>query len=360
MVDAIILLQAQALTIVLAIAAFAGGLYLHLAKKRATRQAQHAYVAMNKATQEMAALRAALDHIDYGIALLDRDLRAQFLNRTFRTMWRIPDEKAERKPTFVDLMYHGRDIKAYEIAPDQLEAFVEKRLALVRAGNETPVDLRLVEGQVIRFQCKVIPDDGRMLTYVDVSDLVRSADEFKELATTDGLTELFNRRHFLKLADEAWERLERYSSPLSLLMIDIDNFKSINDRYGHDVGDLVIARVADVCREGKRAPDVAARLGGEEFALLLPETDLQDASLAAERLRKMVAEHPIITASGTVSATVSIGIAQASSDTPTIAELLKQADRALYQAKRSGRNRVMTASAINPSDSTHRPLLLAG
>jgi diguanylate cyclase (GGDEF)-like protein len=306
----------------------------------------------DNAVREATVLRAALDRIDYGIALLDYDLRAQFLNRAFRIMWSIPNEKAANKPTFVDLMHHGRDIGAYAIAPDELETFVAGRLALVRSGDEEPIDLRLIDGKVIRFQCKVLPDGGRMLTYVDVTDLVRSADQFKEQATTDSMTGLFNRRHFLAVADSSWNRFHRYGRPLSLLMLDIDHFKSINDRFGHDVGDRVIVQIAEVCRESNRSSDVIARFGGEEFMILLPETGLQEAIIVAERVRQMVSERSLQVYGGVVHATVSVGVAQADDETPTLADLLKRADQLLYKAKRDGRNCVVAGSAPNLQSST--------
>ena len=127
-------------------------------------------------------------------------------------------------------------------------------------------------GETIRFKWTVLPDGGRMLSYTQVTDLVQRADEWEDLASIDGLTGLFNRRHFLELAESEWSRFDRYERPLSLVMIDIDRFKSINDRFGHDVGDRVIEHVASICREGKRASDIVARIGGEEFVMLLPET----------------------------------------------------------------------------------------
>lgn len=180
-----------------------------------------------------------------------------------------------------------------------------------------------------------------MLTYADVTDLVRSADQFKEQAITDSMTGLFNRRHFLNIASSAWDRYHRYNCPLSLLMLDIDHFKSINDRFGHDVGDRVIVQVAEVCRESNRNADVLARFGGEEFVVLLPETNLQEAIIGAERLRQLVSERLLQVDNGVVNATVSVGVAQADHATLALTDMLKRADQMLYDAKRSGRNRVM-------------------
>ena len=151
-----------------------------------------------------------------------------------------------------------------------LEKYIQERTRLVREGKEDPRNIRINENKVVRVTCKALPDGGRMLLYADISDLVHHAEKLERMATTDSLTGLFNRRHFFSVAAQEWQRFHRYRQPLSMLMIDIDRFKHINDTFGHGVGDRVIAFVAEVCRNSKRNCDIAARLGGEEFALLLP------------------------------------------------------------------------------------------
>jgi diguanylate cyclase (GGDEF)-like protein len=126
-------------------------------------------------------------------------------------------------------------------------------------------------------------------------------------------------------------------------MIDIDQFKSINDQFGHDVGDHIIIRIADICREEKRKSDVVARFGGEEFLLLLPETDLDEAQSVAERLRRVVEMREFSIASRAITTTISIGVAQANPYMETLFDLIKLTDRALYAAKNGGRNRVWAA-----------------
>ncbi|UTH75293.1 diguanylate cyclase [Chromobacterium sp. IIBBL 290-4] len=160
------------------------------------------------------------------------------------------------------------------------------------------------------------------------------------LATQDGLTELNNRRQFIELADREVERSRRYRSPLSVLMMDLDHFKSINDQHGHAVGDEVIRHFAQMCREALRACDLSGRLGGEEFAAVLPNTGLDDALQVAERLRAMVAEASHACGAAVPNYTVSIGAAMLRPDENGIDEVLTRADKQLYQAKREGRNRV--------------------
>jgi diguanylate cyclase (GGDEF)-like protein len=292
---------------------------------------------------ELMALRAALDRVDYGIVLLDHELRAQFINGSFRRMWRLPDEAAERKPAFVGLMYHGRDTGAYAVRADEMDAYVAQRTASVRAGDEQPRDVRLSNGDVVCVRCKVLPDGGRMLTYANVTDRVKRAGDLEQLATHDGMTGLYNRSHFLELADGEWARFVRYQRPLSVLTFDIDHFKAVNDRYGHGAGDKVIAQIANVCRGSKRSSDIVARVGGEEFVMLLPETDLRDALVVAERLRKEVPQRPLLIDGQSLPVTVSIGVATAGAEMNRFGDLLDKADQALYQAKRGGRDRICVA-----------------
>ena len=174
------------------------------------------------------------------------------------------------------------------------------------------------------------------------ADLVRHAEELERLATTDDLTGLCNRRHFLALAEDERRRHERKHRPLALLILDIDVFKSINDRFGHDVGDAVICHVARICREEIRPFDILARIGGEEFVLLLPETTPEQAMMLAERVRQHLEATPFVVDGADVTVTASIGVSEGT-QSEGIGDLMKRADQALYQAKREGRNRVKLA-----------------
>jgi len=122
-------------------------------------------------------LSAALDRVDIGIVPLDSDTRAEFINRTFRDYFSLPDEKADSKPPFIALMYHGRDTGAYELPEDELSTFIAQRTAMMRAGDSTPININLADGQVLRFSCTALPDGGRMLSYTPVTDLVRHTDD---------------------------------------------------------------------------------------------------------------------------------------------------------------------------------------
>jgi diguanylate cyclase (GGDEF)-like protein len=293
--------------------------------------------------QAVDTLRAALNEIDIGIILLDKELRPQFVNRAFMQMWHLTDDIAVAKLDFEGLMQLVVSKQSRPMPAIKFNEFIKKRTMLIRAGVEDPRDLRVDDGKVIRVKCKPLPDGGRMLVYTDVTDLVQQADKLKELATVDGMTGLFNRRHFFSLAEMEWSRYQRHWRPLSVLTIDIDEFKSINDRFGHDVGDHVIVQIADLCRQEKRKSDVVARFGGEEFLLLLPETGLDEAQRTAERLRRLVETRDLSFASRAVNATISIGVAEANPYMEAIFDLIKLADQALYAAKHAGRNRVWAA-----------------
>lgn len=160
------------------------------------------------------------------------------------------------------------------------------------------------------------------------------------LSVTDGLTGLINRRHFFDIAKIEYERTRRHARPLSLAMIDIDRFKTLNDRWGHLAGDAVLREIARRIRETVRTIDIVARYGGEEFVVLMPETDLAEALLVSGRVCRSVAENPVVDSGVAVAATVSVGVAEINDECASIEDVLKCADKALYAAKEAGRNRV--------------------
>lgn len=178
-------------------------------------------------------------------------------------------------------------------------------------------------------------------------DNARLIKELENLATTDGLTRLYNRRHFMDRAETEFDRSRRYKRDMSVLLLDADHFKNINDSHGHEMGDRVLRILANACRQNLRQLDEIGRYGGEEFVMLLPETSVALAVETAERLRAAIEQLHIPSASGDIRLTASIGIATASEGTESVAALINDADRALYNAKRGGRNRVVAAAACN-------------
>lgn len=171
-------------------------------------------------------------------------------------------------------------------------------------------------------------------------ELEKTRKQLEKLSQTDELTGIFNRRHFYALGDAEVAKAHRYRLPLSMLLIDLDHFKRINDRYGHDIGDIALMEVVALCRSTLREADIMARLGGEEFGVLLPMTSGPNAEIVAEKLRHFIASHRIFFDGDHFHTTISIGVASLK-DTDNLSTLIKQADRNLYAAKNHGRNRVV-------------------
>ena len=171
----------------------------------------------------------------------------------------------------------------------------------------------------------------------------RLFEETERLATTDGLTGLLTHRAFQARLDEHVAAAVRYSKKLSFLLTDVDHFKKVNDTYGHPAGDEVLRGVARILAREARSTDLVARYGGEEFAIVMPETDAAGAAVIAERIREKVAAASFSTGSGTLRATISIGVATIPDDAKAKARLVELADAALYRAKRGGRNRTVAA-----------------
>lgn len=171
--------------------------------------------------------------------------------------------------------------------------------------------------------------------------------QLRDLSNTDQLTGLHNRRHLDATLKEEWERGKRYQHPLAIIIMDIDHFKSVNDKHGHPVGDDCLQEVSNRIRSGVRWPmDFAARYGGEEFCIILPETDVEGAFVVAERIRELIQLSPIDTRAGPLCITISAGIhSLVPSADSSLESLLELADNALYQAKEQGRNRVCQQQA---------------
>ncbi len=220
----------------------------------------------------------------------------------------------------------------------------------VAEGN-LEVDLPIVSRGEIGYMTEVFNDmvkrlrQGRKDLAAINKTLEEKNKELEKISVTDTLTGLYNRKHLMETLIQELARGERYDHPMSVLMIDIDHFKKYNDTYGHLAGDRVLARMASIFVDSLRRVDYVARYGGEEFLVMLPETPLEEALTAAERIRTRVAQEKFTGHNDGISITVSIGISgfQRKGDSPE--SIIASADAALYQAKRSGRNRVVLASA---------------
>ena len=193
--------------------------------------------------------------------------------------------------------------------------------------------------QVQRYN-RILKEQDRTTDYLirTQKDLQEKGIELERLSTTDSLTGVSNRRKLDQDLKSESLRAARYKHPLTLMMIDIDNFKKVNDTYGHLTGDIILKSLAQIVQSTIRETDNVARYGGEEFVIILPETEYDTATIIAERLRYNIEQNKVATEYGELSITVSIGVASIFSDNITPHELLKESDTCLYQAKESGKN----------------------
>ena len=202
----------------------------------------------------------------------------------------------------------------------------------VRVNEQAVTEAMLADGDHITVGESIL----KFISHTSVE--ARYHEEIYQLATHDALTELYNRRHFIEMTDKEIARAIRHQRSLTLCILDVDMFKTINDRYGHVSGDEVLRQVGALVREYARSDDIAARIGGEEFAVLLPECDAAAAAAFADRLRAAVAGERFQFSGESRQITVSIGISTLSPERDTHNRLMAAADLALYRAKEEGRN----------------------
>ncbi len=222
----------------------------------------------------------------------------------------------------------------------------EKMSGAMRVLTESVLDMyeklsaktiALMRERQARVKAEKELQEANMALLADISERVRLEEELKKLATTDKLTQAYNRTKFDEIITNELKRVERYHKMLSILMLDIDNFKAVNDTHGHIVGDSVLRALAGILRSNKRDIDHLVRWGGEEFMIVAPETDIEGAKILAERLRTAIEDHQFDTA-GRI--TVSLGVAQFRQD-DSEDSFIKRADDALYKAKTTGRNKLV-------------------
>ena len=187
---------------------------------------------------------------------------------------------------------------------------------------------------------------GGAVVFHDITERKRLERRLNHLALTDELTGTSNRRHFIELAQNEFARARRHVRSLVMFMLDLDHFKQINDDYGHEAGDLVLIEVVQGCEESLRAGEALGRIGGEEFAAILPDTDLQSAAIVAERIRNRIENIDVVHNGRSIAVTTSIGMAELSAADGNVQDLLNRADAALYQAKSAGRNCVRSQPSI--------------
>jgi len=279
-------------------------------------------------------------------SILDATPEATLIGRASRgdllyANGRAAEQLAADAPTLMT-----RSLPDFFADPGDYERALER---LERQGTVDGVEMRLRTASGKAFWALVslrpIVYDGLrsvLLTFADISKRKALEEQLLYLATTDSLTGVYSRRHFVELTERELKRARRYQQTVSLLLIDVDHFKQINDTYGHSRGDQVLRQIAAHCRGMLRAHDLLGRLGGEEFAITLPETGLVGAMELAERLRESVAGQELVDPRGRFRATLSIGVAECL-PSDDVDSALQRADAALYQAKALGRNRVCCA-----------------
>ncbi|WP_412722499.1 sensor domain-containing diguanylate cyclase [Alteromonas sp. D210916BOD_24] len=240
----------------------------------------------------------------------------------------IPAAFRHKHPEYV------QSFKNAEVAsrPMHLRASV---MGVKANGQQVPLEITIAKINV----------DGKteMTAFIrDITEKNQLIDELNHISHTDSLTALNNRRYLESVLLREFERAVRYGTSLSILFVDIDNFKNFNDRYSHLVGDMVLKKVAGIFQKSLRDSDIACRWGGEEFVVLLPESDIKDASLLAERLREAVENFSFVHEGVTHKITISVGVAGLKEQHQTPNEMLQDADDAMLDAKKGGKNKVIT------------------
>ena len=201
-----------------------------------------------------------------------------------------------------------------------------------------------------KFRHMPVLRDGKPVAMLSIREFDAACRHLNSLSRTDELTGLANRRHFMEVLSAEFKRHDRLQTPLCVAMLDIDKFKAINDTYGHDAGDEVLRRLADIINGRLRSYDVVGRLGGEEFALMFPETSLDDAIAVCQNLGDRIRECEVETDSGVIRFTASFGVTEVVSEPDACDEVLMRADKLLYRAKADGRDRVVsdTRRSLHP------------
>jgi len=310
-------------------------------------------------------------------ALNESERRFRFFTDSAPVMVWISDTRQNR--TFFNKSWSefaGEAIDLYQdqwcelIHPDDREHYLLFLANLTATTSSTECEYRILrnDGEYRYLLERVMPrfeNDNTFIGYIssatDISiqkqseqtlsqineklegEVRQRTQEIEALLRTDHLTQVGNRRFIMERLDEELKRCDRYGNSLSLLFVDIDYFKNINDTYGHDIGDQVLRKIASELQEEARDIDALGRFGGEEFLVILPETSLQGATFIAERMRARIKATKFEGMDKSLSISISVGVAERSAD-EAAEDLIKRADEALYQAKSEGRNRVQMAA----------------
>ncbi|MET4028155.1 diguanylate cyclase (GGDEF)-like protein [Marinobacter sp. MBR-99] len=298
-----------------------------------------------------------LESVEVGLVVLDLDFRVQAWNGFMEHHSGITGSQIQNKvlfDVFPDIPQAWLTRKVDAVAMLNTRAFTswEQRPYLFKFRNTRPI----TGTEEYMFQNLTISPltgtngevDKICLLIYDVTEfasskraLERANEQLAKLSMTDRLTGLLNRGTWENLVDAEYERYRRYGQATSLVMFDIDHFKPVNDNYGHLAGDEVIRHTAQTTRNNIRQSDSAGRYGGEEFGIILPETDAENARIICERIRESIEKSTVETSAGNITYTISMGIAQLTEEPENYMQWMQKADEALYSAKESGRNKVV-------------------
>ena len=304
-------------------------------------------------------IRAIYDASPDAILVVDNKDIIVSHNHKFAEIWRIPSDLLKGKVAGTAIGLHDAPILSYVLSQVKDSAAFLARVKELYADPELIdyCEIELADGRFIERHSTVLFSNsgsqlGRVWFFRDITEQKKTEIQLKLLSLQDPLTGIANRRYFFEKGEQEFVRTKRYLSPLSVALLDIDHFKQINDRYGHDAGDKILASVCHVIRPLLREVDllarvegseIFARIGGEEFAVLLPNTHVNQAIIVADRLRKALENHSISIKNGLLKCTASIGVTMQINMDVCFEDMLIRADKALYAAKNNGRNRLETA-----------------
>lgn len=244
----------------------------------------------------------------------------------------VPDASRDRRFADNPLVTEGPKVRFYAGAP--LQDGEGHTLGTLCVLDTAPREIDTDQEAMLEGLASVVMDEMHL----------------RRLASFDPLTTLPNRRYFTDLSEQEYRRALRHGHDVSVAMIDIDHFKLINDRHGHDAGDTVLTAFSGLCAKILREHDIVSRYGGEEFALLLPQATLNEANISADRLRKRASKLEVDVQGRKIRFTISIGVTSCRVGAETINDALSRADKALYDAKAQGRNRIVSAEPPSAGD----------
>ena len=289
-----------------------------------------------------------------GIGIFDAEDKLVYCNRVLASMFSLGPEEAMGL-SFDQLVRHSfNSVAGMNLDSSSVDSWLRMAKRLRRSKKFRSFEIDYQDGRWFLVTEHTAEDQSILVFCSEITEQKRNERELNHLnkqleilANFDSLTGIYNRRHFLDQAAHEISRCARENSDLAMIMLDLDHFKSINDNYGHEIGDQVLVGSVQRIKSQLRDYDLFGRLGGEEFAILLPGSDIEDGIEIGGRIAKELQLHPIETRAGEIPITCSIGVAQFNHNGGSLGELLDPADQYLYQAKQTGRNRVVGKPLVN-------------